>query len=152
MLFENQNSEHHGETTCLGKQNNDHQKAFTALLGAHSRICTGSYMISFVVLCHARYHYVTSYCDIIPDIIEVYHTQISCVMLCCDIYTDIIYDMRQAACFITSTTHHPNVPTASRRRTIPGSPCLILTPHHSSDATSTRCFSWCWTASQLGGA
>ena len=72
-----QNSEHHGETTCLGKQNNDHQKAFTALLGAHSSICTGSYMISFVVLCHARYHYVTSYCDIIPDIIEVYHTQIS---------------------------------------------------------------------------
>ncbi len=36
--------------------------------------------------------------------------------------------MRQAACFITSTTSPPNAPTASRRRNTPGSSCLILTP------------------------
>ena len=34
MIFEDENSEHRGETTFLrlGKQTNDHQKAFTDLL------------------------------------------------------------------------------------------------------------------------
>ena len=32
MIFEDENSEHSGETTFLGKQTNDHQKAFTDLL------------------------------------------------------------------------------------------------------------------------
>ncbi len=43
VLFEDENSKHCGETTCLGKQTNVHQKAFTTLLGAHSCICSESY-------------------------------------------------------------------------------------------------------------
>ena len=43
MIFEDENSGNRGETTCLGKGTNEHQKAFTDFLGAHTRICSESY-------------------------------------------------------------------------------------------------------------
>ena len=32
VVFEDEKSEHRGETTCLGKQTNEHQQAYIALL------------------------------------------------------------------------------------------------------------------------
>ena len=58
MIFEDENSGNRGETTCLGKGTNEHQKAFTDLLGAHTS------MISYTV----QYHSMISYDHILSNV------------------------------------------------------------------------------------
>jgi len=53
VIFEDENSENRGETTCLGKQTNEHQKAFNDLLGAHTCIRSESYT-DFIAWYHFR--------------------------------------------------------------------------------------------------